>query len=224
MALPEGVWETIPLRQTALVLIDLQRRHMDVDGVGYHTLPKARAEQVVARAAEALAIARAANLPVIHVATWSFRATPWGNGSGANPFWSWQNGKPVPGASFVRQAGKCTVGSVYAEFMPPVEPLDHEPVVVKYKYSGFYMTDLALILDSLNIRRIVVGGVNTNNCVLHTCFDAHARDRAVVVLEDACGSMNGDDYHRAAIRQIEAAIGWVTDVGDLKKLVGDGTI
>jgi nicotinamidase-related amidase len=204
--LPASVAETFALGETALLLIDLQRRHMDPGGVGYHALAPDRAASVTQRAGSALAAARSAGMPVVHVATWQ---KP-GQQGGGNPFFAWQNGRPIPGAGFVRQAGRCTEGSVYAEFMPETTPLPQEPVVIKFRYSGFYMTELELVLRGLGIRQLFVGGVNTNNCVLHTCFDAHARDFGVVLLEDATGSMNGPAYHEAAVRQIEASLGWVS--------------
>ncbi|GIH20935.1 cysteine hydrolase family protein [Rugosimonospora africana] len=219
MALPRSVADSFALAETALLLIDLQRRHMDVDGVGYHTLPPERARSVTERAGEALAVAREVGLPIVHVGTWKKPAAPWGNRNGNNPFFAWQNGKPIPGAGFVRQADLCIEGSVYAEFMPQTTPLPHEPLVLKFRYSGFYMTDLELVLRGLGIRQLFIGGVNTNNCVLHTAFDAQARDFGVVLLEDAAGSMNGPDYHQAAVRQIEASIGWVSDVSSFADLV-----
>jgi len=219
MSLPAEVAAEIRLDRSALLLIDLQRRHLDVGGVGYHTLPADRAELVVRRGAAALAVARASPMRTVHVGTWSRPPTPWGGTEGRNPFMRWQTGKPVPGGGFVRRSAICVEGSVYAELMPPVAPLPHEPVVVKKKYSGFYMTDLELILRSLSVETLFVGGVNTNNCCLHTCFDAQARDFGVVLLEDACGSMNGQPYHEAAVKQIEAAIGWVCSVDEFAALV-----
>lgn len=219
MPLPPEVEQAISIRTSVLLLIDMQRRHLDVDGVGYHVLPADRARLVIARGGEALAAARQANMPVIHVGTWKREPSPWGPREGRNPFWQWQNGKPIPGAGFVRQASLCTEGSVYAEFMPPVAPLPHEPVVLKFRYSGFYMTDLELVLRSFGIETIFLGGVNTNNCCLHTFFDAQARDYRVILLEDACGSMNGQEYHEAAVKQIEAALGWVISVEEFRSLI-----
>lgn len=219
MPLPSEVAAPLALGEIALLLIDLQRRHMDVDGVGYHTLPPERARSVTRQAGAALAVAREMGVPIVHVGTWKKPAAPWGNRNGNNPFFAWQNGRPIPGAGFVRQADRCTEGSPYAEFMPEATPLPHEPLVVKFRYSGFYMTDLELVLRGLGIRQLFVGGVNTNNCVLHTSFDAQARDFGVAVLEDATGSMNGQPYHEAAIRQIEASIGWVTDVAGFEEFV-----
>ena len=219
MALPDEIISSITRTDAALLLIDLQRRHMDVDGVGYHTLPPDRARYVTSNAGKAIELAREVGMPVVHVATWSKPRTPWGNPSGSNPFFAWQNGKPITGATFVRQADKCTEGSVYAEFMPETVPLPHEPVVVKFRYSGFYMTNLELVLRSLGIKTLFIAGVNSNNCVLHTSFDAHARDFVVIVLEDASGSMNGDQYHRMGISQISASLGWVSSTDEFADLM-----
>lgn len=219
MRLPPEVASAINLDRSVLLYIDMQRRHLDVDGVGYHTLPADRAKLVVERGGVALEAARRAKMPVVHVGTWNREPTPWGSQEGSNPFWQWQNGKPIPGAGFVRQAGKCLEGSVWAEFMPEVAPKRDEPVVLKKRYSGFFMTDLDLILKSFEIETIFLGGVNTNNCCLHTLFDGHARDFRMVLLEDACGSMNGQEYHEAAVAQVEAAIGWVMSVEEFESLL-----
>lgn len=215
MALPPDVADRITVTDTALLVIDMQRRHLDVDGVGYHVLPRAAAHAVTRRTGAALAVARAAGMPVVHVATWKKLAGADATRRARNPFMSWQNGKPIVGADFVRQADKCIEGSAYAEFMPETEPLPNEPVVLKFRYSGFYATELEMLLREMGIRTLVIAGVNTNNCVLHTSFDAQARDFGVVLLADCCGSMNGEEYHRMALSQIEASIGWLTTVDEL---------
>ena len=219
MALPPEVAAEIDIRRSALLFIDMQRRHLDVGGVGYHTLPADRAALVIERGAVALETARGDGMPIVHVGTWTRVPPPWGSVEGHNLFFKWQNGKPIPGADFVRQAGKCVVDSVWAEFMPPVAPLAHEPVVIKKRYSGFYMTDLEFVLRSLDVETIFLGGVNTNNCCLHSFFDGHARDFRMILLEDACGSMNGQEYHESAVRQIEAALGWAISVGEFRTLI-----
>lgn len=211
MPLPEDVQEAVLLHESALLFVDVQRRHMDLD-VGYHTLPAARAKLVLEQGGRALAAARRAGLRVVHVGTWSRPPTRWGQVDGGNPFMKWQTGKPIPGGGFVRRSGLCLEGTAYAEFMPGFVPESDEPVVIKKRYSAFFTTDLERVLRTLGVKTLFVGGVNTNNCVLGTVFDAHARDFRVIVLEDACGSMNGDTYHDSAIRQIEAALGWTTTV------------
>lgn len=214
MALPSDIAARINPETTALVVIDVQRRHLDTEGVGYHTLPPDRARLVTENVGRAQAAARAAGMPVIHVGTWAKPGSRRPGRGGGNPFLRWQNGKQIVGASFVRQTDLCTEGSVYAEFMPGTEPAPGEPVVVKFRYSGFYQTELELLLRNYCITDVVVAGVNSNNCVLHTSFDAQARDFGVIVLEDCCGSMNGQQYHEMGIAQIGASIGWVSSVDE----------
>jgi nicotinamidase-related amidase len=215
---PAEIREQIDIDSSALLLIDMQRRHLDLD-VGYHTLPADRAMSVVENGARAVRAAREAGMKVVHVGTWSRLPSPWGQVDGGNPFMRWQTGKTIPGASFVRQSGKCVEGSVWAEFMPGLEPANHEPLIKKLRYSGFYATDLERVLRTLGVETLFIAGVNTNNCVLGTSFDAHARDFRVILVEEACGSMNGQEYHEAALRQVEAALGWVARLPELLDLL-----
>lgn len=218
MPLPDDVAAAIDLDTTALLFIDVQRRHMDHDQ-GYHLVPRERAAVALERGAAALRHARAIGMRVVHVGTWTRLRSPWGQVDGGNPFMRWQTGKTVPGTDWQRRSDLCVEGSVYAEFMPGFEPIDNEPLIVKHRYSGFYATDLERVLRTLGVETLFVGGVNTNNCVLATTFDAHARDFRVVVLEDACGSMNGERYHQAALDQIRAALAWTITVDDFTDLV-----
>ena len=218
MALPQEVADGIALDRSAYLQIDMQRRHVD-PGVGYHLIDPAKTAGIVAAARAALETARAANIPTLHVATYSRRPSPWGFADHRNPFWEYQTGKIVPGMGKPRQSGKNVEGSLYAEILPELAPQRDEPVVVKRRYSGFYGTDLENILRGLQAETLFICGVNTNNCVLATVYDAFSRDFRIVVLSDACGSMNGDDYHRFALMEIEAALGFVITVGEFRALV-----
>ncbi|HEU5300133.1 MAG TPA: cysteine hydrolase [bacterium] len=215
MALPPEVEGQIDRAHSVLILIDMQRRHVD-PAVGYHLIEPARTASIVAASLRALQAARAAGLPIVHVATYSRRPSPWGIVDHANPFFVYQTGKVIPGLGRPRQSGKNVEGSVYAEILPELAPQRDEPVVVKRRYSAFYATDLELVLRGLGTQTIFVLGVNTNNCVLATVYDAFSRDLRIVVLADACGSMNGDEYHTAALRQVEAALGFTMTAAEFE--------
>lgn len=218
MALPDEVAKQIDLARSAFIPIDMQRRHVD-PAVGYHLIDPAKTAAIVAAARTALGAARAAGVPVVHVATYSRRPGPHGFVDHHNPFWAYQTGKIIPGMGRPRQSGKNVEGSVYAEILPELAPVRDEPVVVKRRYSGFFQTDFELALRGLDARTLFLCGVNTNNCVLATVYDAFSRDFRIVVLSDACGSMNGDAYHEAALRQIEAALGFVMTVAEFQALI-----
>lgn len=218
MTLPDEVASAIDLSRSALIPIDMQRRHVD-PAVGYHHVDPSRIAGIVAAARRAVAAARARKLPVVHVITYARRPSPWGPADHRNPFFAYQTGKVIPGLGRPRQTGKNIEGSIYAEVLPDLAPAHDEPVVVKRRYSGFYATDLELVLRGLGIETVFLCGVNTNNCVLATAFDAFSRDLRIVVLADACGSMNGDEYHRFALAEVEAALGFVMTTAEFQALV-----
>lgn len=218
MALPSDVAHTIDLARSAYIQIDMQRRHVD-PSVGYHLIDPAKNAAVVTAARAALETARAADVPIVHVATHSRRPSPWGFTDHRSPFLTYQTGKVIPGMGKPRQSGRNVEGSVYAEILPDLAPQRDEPVVVKRRYSAFHGTDLEIVLRGLSAETLFICGVNTNNCVLATVYDAFSRDFRAVVLSDACGSMNGEEYHRFALMEIEAALGFTMTSEEFRGLV-----
>jgi len=53
------------------------------------------------------------------------------------------------------------------------------------RFSGFFQTDLQLILTRLGVRRLLICGVQTPNCIRATVTDAIAYDYEVVLVTDA---------------------------------------
>ena len=73
-------------------------------------------------------------------------------------------------------------------------------VVTKRRYSGFFGTDLDLLLRELGVRTLIAVGCDTNICVLHTLADAYYLGYATVVAEDAtrtflCGTQEAALEH-----------------------------
>ena len=73
-------------------------------------------------------------------------------------------------------------------FVPDLAPRPDEVVVAKYRSSGFWGTNLELVLRSNGIRTVVVGGCTTEGCVESTARDAMFADHYVVIAEDCVGS------------------------------------
>ncbi|MGN2406701.1 cysteine hydrolase family protein [Pseudomonas syringae] len=81
-------------------------------------------------------------------------------------------------------------GSNGAQIQPAVAPEGHEPVIVKKHINAFRETDLKQQLDAAGIKELVVIGAMS-----HMCVDAVVRAAAdmgytVVVLHDACATMD----------------------------------
>ena len=59
--------------------------------------------------------------------------------------------------------------------------------IIKPRYAGFYATNLQILLPKLGVRRLVSTGIPTDAGALFTAADAHMRDRALWVREEAVG-------------------------------------
>jgi nicotinamidase-related amidase len=62
--------------------------------------------------------------------------------------------------------------------------------VLKPKHSAFYATTLPTLLEYLGARRLIVTGINGDNCVLMTAIDAYVRDFDLNIPSDCAASIN----------------------------------
>jgi ureidoacrylate peracid hydrolase len=100
-------------------------------------------------------------------------------------------------------------GSAGVEIFPSLAPQPGEHVIKKHRYSGFFATDLELILRQWGIETVVVSGTTTENCCHATARDAMFHNYKVVFLSDATGTfdypdvgqgaLSAEDVHRATL-------------------------
>ena len=64
-------------------------------------------------------------------------------------------------------------------------PGQEDYFIIKPQFSGFYATNLPVLLPKLGVSRLIITGVATDICILFTAADAHMRDYALWVPEDA---------------------------------------
>jgi nicotinamidase-related amidase len=74
------------------------------------------------------------------------------------------------------------------EFTPDFAPLPDELVVRKYRSSGFWGTNLDMLLRSNGIDTVIVGGCTTEGCIESTARDAMFNDYYVVIPKDCVAS------------------------------------
>ena len=202
------------LTNSALLLVDMNRSHLD-HSIGHMLVAKPDADRIIANAVKLREAWTQAGLPVIFVRT-HHRQDP-RDGTivdNKSPFWMAQHGAAVPGLGKLRKS-LAIEGAPVTEVVAELAPRPGDFTVFKHRYSPFDNTDLEHLLRNLGVKSLVIGGVNTNNCVMCSCFEAFNRDYRVVLAEDLCASMNGPDYHEAAVKLIGAALGWVVQSGEI---------
>ncbi|MGE8077360.1 cysteine hydrolase family protein [Peribacillus loiseleuriae] len=154
------------MKKTALLLIDLQKESGTSNVVGMN--------DIVKNAKTLVSICRQQGIPIIYT-----RHISREDGIGlANKEPVNENGEPI-----YYHSGMDTI-----EIIDEIKPQENDIIVDKYRYSGFYESSLDLMLKSLDIKHLIVGGVLTDCCVLATVLDAYYRDYQVNLVKDICGT------------------------------------
>src|SRR5262249_5800091 len=132
-----------------------------------------------------------------------------------------RTGMPVIFTTHAHRRDGCDMG-VYGSLWPPIvervglvdgeegveiykelEPLPNEVVIKKRRYSGFYGTDLDIILRSSGIEAVVITGLTTENCCHATARDALFHNYGVIFLSDATGTFDYPDMGHGAMSAAE---------------------
>lgn len=99
----------------------------------------------------------------------------------------------------------CVRGTAETEVIPELRGISGE-VLPKNRYSAFFGTPLEERLRQLAPEKLIVCGVCTDICVLHTVADARNRDYAVEVPSDCVASFD-PEAHAWALKHIQKVLG-----------------
>jgi nicotinamidase-related amidase len=188
-------------RTSALLVVDLQYGSIDVDigysnifrHMGHHQMLEARNEYiygtVVPNVQRLQAAFRAVGASVIFVVVGSivgdlsdmpvrFRRAK---------AYCEARGMPAPWGA---------VGSREMEILREVAPRPGEPVMTKTGASGFTGAPLEQVLRTRGIRELALCGVATTYCVESTLRAAADRSFDCVLVDDACGDLDGETHRR----------------------------
>jgi len=106
------------------------------------------------------------------------------------------------------------------QFVELLLPDEDDYFVLKPKHSGFYSTTLALLLEHLAAKNLILTGIAGNNCVLFTANDAYMHDFKLFVPSDCVVSNTGEE-NLHALKQMQTVLKADTTPGaelDLKAM------
>lgn len=92
------------------------------------------------------------------------------------------------------------------ELVAAIAPEEGDRFVVKPRYSAFDHTPLVLILRSLEVERVLIGGAATEMCVVQTAIDARELGFRVSIIPEACSSVS-EENEQLALEYAEAVVG-----------------
>src|SRR5579872_1400053 len=201
--------EVIDPKKSAMIVVDMQNDFV-ASGAPMET-PAAR--QVVPRIAEALRVCRNAGIKIIYTAHVHRR-----DGCDMGLF---DDLHPS-----IANRDALVDGTPGVEIYADLAPLAGEHVIKKHRYSGFFGTDLDIILREWGVDTVIISGTTTENCCHATARDAMFRNYRVVFLSDATatydypdrgfGSMAAAEVHNAALVVLAASTAHVMSVDDMK--------
>ena len=85
-------------------------------------------------------------------------------------------------------------GTPGAQVIPELKVSESDYIVPKRRYSGFFQTDLDILLTELGVKTVIMTGLHTHMCVRHTSADAYCLGYDVVVAKEATDSFTEEDY------------------------------
>jgi nicotinamidase-related amidase len=86
-----------------------------------------------------------------------------------------------------------------------LRPDEEDYFVLKAKHSGFYHTQLDLLIDYLQVRTILLAGFQTDICVLFTASDAYMRDLEILVPSD-CSAAATVEHHERGLEHMSRVL------------------
>jgi biuret amidohydrolase len=196
------------LTKSALLLMDFPNYGVHPDGYWAQRDPQFFERYVrsgvVASAARALEATRSMGMRAIHVANrWRPGYLDMHEGM---PLWAGRKGTDV-----------AVEGTWGADIIDALKPTAGEPTVVKRSVSALAGTELARLLTLYGVDTIVLAGIATNFVVEGTVREAADLGYRVVVLADACETLN-DDWQRFSL-QIMSILGTVISDDEFVSLI-----
>ena len=112
-------------------------------------------------------------------------------------------------------------GTKGAEVIPELGVCERDHIVPKRLYSGFFHTDLDLLLKELDVDTVILTGLHTHMCVRHTAADAFCLGYNVVVAADGTDAFTEEDY-TSGLAYLKAVYGAeICSVSELLAWFGD---
>lgn len=97
-------------------------------------------------------------------------------------------------------------GTPGAAIIPELAPRPGDHIVPKRRYSGFFQTDLDLLLRELKVDSLIICGLYLTLCVQHTVCDAYNLAYPIEIPTDCVAAFAPEDYE-PSLQYVQAVYG-----------------
>jgi ureidoacrylate peracid hydrolase len=195
------------IKNSALLVIDAQK----VYSLNHSRLKVNNVESIVENINKIIRYFENKNLPIIYI-----RHLHNPDGSDAGRMYDFSFSGKTRKIGFRK-------GSLETEYIDDLIIIKGAPEIIKNRYNAFFNTNLANILNKLNINQVVIVGFMTNFCCESTARDAHDRDYYVDFIIDATGTpdlgkLNQEQIKLASAQTLSAGYAHVLKTEEFLKI------
>jgi nicotinamidase-related amidase len=201
----------IDAARAAFIVVDMQNDFCSKGGfLDYRGVDVSPDQQPIEPIARLLPQLRALGVPIVWL-NWGVRPDllnaspsllhahcPEGTGAGL--------GETIPGGKPI-----LVEGGWGAAIVDGLVPDERDIRVTKYRYSGFWDTELDSILRNLGVTSLFFAGVNADQCVMSTLQDAMFLGYDCIMVEDCVGTTSPAYCLQATFYNVKLLYGFVTD-------------
>lgn len=180
--------------RTAFIIVDMQKCFCKPSG----SLYSERSEHVIPNIKKFLERARAEDLFIVYTKD-AHQQTP----------------STKHYDEFARWGKHCVKGTGETKIVSELEPREEEEIIEKRTYDAFYETEMDDRLSTNDIETVLVGGVLTNVCVLHTASSASLHDYRSIVLSDCTDALE-DAHKQYALEHVDFLFGNVIESDNME--------
>ena len=181
------------IETTALLLVDVNNAFFEPGGSLYHSIYEKTLKNII----RLLKKARKTGMTIVHILE--------------------EHRKSKPDFEWEKLPPHCIEGEHESLPAKGIEiDLENEYKVTKRRFSGFFSTDLDLLLREAGIKRLIIVGVKINVCVRATVQDAFAYGYEVIVPEEAVIT-NYPNLHEASLEDINRYFGKVLSIEEVEE-------
>lgn len=167
------------MHKKALLVIDMQNDFLDPDGPFSDRDREGMPAELIPHVIRCIETARNQGWPVIHI------------------YQEHRKGLVDFGRELDCSRVHCVEGSRGARIIPQIEVQESDYRVIKRRFSGFFATDLELLLKGLGTEELISCGIAGDGCVRATAVDAHQLGFRFRIVEEAVAGLTRESCRAA---------------------------
>ena len=118
-------------------------------------------------------------------------------------------------AEFKLWGEHAVAGTKGAEVIPELKVCESDYIVPKRRYSGFFQTNLDMLLRELGVDTLIITGLWVHLCVRQTTVDGFCHGYNIVMPKDATNAFTQEEYDYSIQFLVDACKAEITDVDSI---------